>query len=1272
MNPSDDCTQNRDPLRLVREGTRQEERLAPALDPAKAPVDERTVAHRMVFARAYSGFLNYFNPGNVADGDWQPFFSNDLSVRLAVAAVQDVEFYRGTIKAYFDFLNDHSNDSNEDELRNHLGYLFSAAATLAKQLDLLKEGLPADFPLKGSLQNLIQAQLAPAFKKLILYHRDGLNPDPPLPPGAPYQNDVPATFSIFGVQAKFTDVRNQGLSADWISGDSATAWADYQQNLDDITKYPPTNIHGSGITLFERINHIATHNLFTSIFDTLLKALARTVADAQLALEASFSDETHQPHYALFLSFLRLLEYARTEVNTLTARHLDFYYREVLRLKEKAAVPGKAHLLVELAKHAPPTFLLQAGELFKAGKDDLGIEAFFASDREFPANQAKVAELKTLYRHKNGGNETLPFQDGRLFASPVANSDDGMGAELITVDGSWHPFFNKVYSDGSLSEIKMPKADVGFAIASHYLLLAEGKRIVTVTFTVNNPDKLLQLTDRKNDVVCLFSGEKGWLEKDASQLSASGQTLTLEVQLTGADPAVVPYSSKLHGYDFATDLPVLLVKLRHRDTAEYLYPFLQDVVIQKLDLKVEVQRLKTLSVSNDFGPVDTSKPFQPFGAQPQANSALVIGSTEAFQKKLSGATVNIQWLAAPAPFKDNSVNVNTQYLQDGKWQESGVPPVDIVPSFSPFPGDVISELTDTKLNISLNMSRPGQGGDEQSLDIWPPERPAGYKPFLDLPDSSEPEHYSTSSRQGFIRFKLSDDFGQSEYEQALVDYIKNVITEVQSSKNPKPVPPTGPFISELTLDYSATQSVELNYAENREFQTSCFRFMHIAPFGHADQAGIADQPIYLLPQLKHKNELDGKLPAGQPVRHEAEFYIGVTDLKPPQNLALLFQVSDGTADPLSEKPRPHIHWSYLRDNHWISFTQTGVQDGTDGLLNSGIVTLAMPRDASNANSMLPTGMHWIRAAVASESDVVCRLRLVAAQVLEATFTDRGNDPAFPARMLEPGTISKLDQPDAAVKGILQPFPSFGGRGREAPGAFHTRISERLRHKDRAIALWDYERLILEAFPQIYRARCLNHVQYEPNESGTGIYRELAPGHVTIVTLPNQQFQNLRDPFRPYTSLGVLEQIASFLANRVSCFVRLHVKNPQFEEVKLRFKVRLYEGFDESLYLYKLHESVTRFLSPWAFPGGGSPSFGGKICKSVLINFVEEQTYVDYVTEFLLFHRFQDESGVLQTVEKDEVEGSKAISILVSARKHDIQTLNPAEAATPGEKCPCAV
>ena len=277
-----------------------------------------------------------------------------------------------------------------------------------------------------------------------------------------------------------------------------------------------------------------------------------------------------------------------------------------------------------------------------------------------------------------------------------------------------------------------------------------------------------------------------------------------------------------------------------------------------------------------------------------------------------------------------------------------------------------------------------------------------------------------------------------------------------------------------------------------------------------------------------------------------------------------------------------------------------------------------------------------------------------------------DSPTFSATPLAAGTISKLDQPDSAVKTVSQPFASFGGRGVEQSKAFYTRISERLRHKDRAIDLWDCERLILEAFPQIYKVKCLNHTHYDE-----GIYRELAPGHVTVVTVPNLQTQNLRDPLKPFTSLGVLQQIEAFLKKRTSCFARLHVRNPQFEEVRVRFKLRLHDGFDETYHSNLLRQAITRFLSPWAFTNRGTPSFGGKIYKSVLINFIEDQAYVDYVTDFQLF---QDIGGAQGSSDLDEVEGSRAVSILVSApaSKHKIDPIKTALGSASGETCSCEV
>lgn len=1245
-----DCNKNSDPLKLIRDGANQEQRLSPALDPSYVPVNEHNVANEMMFARAVSEFVKYFDNSNTANGNWAPFFSNDPSLRLAVASIQNIEDYKTQIKSYFDFLNNLDNESKDPELINNLSFIFSCLSSLAKQLDVLKEGLPAEIALKATLKNLVQTQLAPALQRLISYQKAGIV--------LGVVKDVAPTGSmqILGtLPDTFDKVLTSGFSTDWITNNSA----DWNVFVASIT--PESSVYGDPTgnplnPIFVRTNHIATHNLFTSVADQFLKVFARVIGEAKIALEFTFTNwDKHQPHYTLFLSFLRLMEYARSEANTITGRHLDFYYREVLQLKEKPALPAKAHLIVELAKQAA-SHQIKSGELFKAGKDDKGIEAFFANNQDLIANQAKVTSMKTLYHHGNesvGADANSNKQSGRIYASPISNSSDGFGAKLTSADLSWHPFYNKTYQAGALKSIDMPKAEVGFALASHYLLMAEGTRTITLEFTISGfpkktkkgSEKIITESKKKlknaleiaifeaqririnkieSNLKCLITTKKGWLEKTPGTFTLLDDgRLQIRIELSGADPAVRPYLSKVHGYGFSTDLPVLLVKLKNEDTESYIYDVFQMVETQSIDLTVEVDALKTLVVSNDFGPVDTSKPFQPFGANPLQGSSLLVGSKEIFQKVLTSATINTNWQTTPKAY-GKYPNVEIDYLNSGVWTSSQIPKIAV--------GSTSFELSD-------------------NLDL----------PVIVAPDMTVDESFTTNSTHGFVRLKLDSDFGQKEYLKALLVYLG---TKPLPPAGPPDGPPVGPFMNGLSMHYTATQSIGLSSSNTKLFDSREAQFLHISPFGFAEQhsAISKDKKVFLLPQFDFQRD-------GDKNESEAEFYIGVTGLLPPQNLSLLFQVADGTANPLAVKPVPHLHWSYLKNNEWIAFEKKDIEDQTGELLKSGIVTLAFPSDATNSNNFLPNGEYWIRIAVWDKSDAVCNLIMVAAQALQATFTDTGNDPAFASKVLPAETISKLSIPVSEVKKIMQPFESFGGRGAEKPSAFYTRVSERLRHKDRAVTLWDYERLVLEAFPEIFRVKCLNHTQYEPSDSGKGIYKELAPGHVTIVTIPNKQFHNLRDPLRPYTSLGMLTDVAEFIGSRVSCFVKLHVNNPQFEEVRVNMSVRFYDGFDETFYTNTLQESILRFLSPWAFPDGGNPTFGGKVYKSVLIDFVEEQLYVDYVTDVKLFH---DISGIKGTFDQNEIEGSLAVSILVSvpAKKHLITVINPSEEKVSSDKCNC--
>jgi hypothetical protein len=865
----------------------------------------------------------------------------------------------------------------------------------------------------------------------------------------------------------------------------------------------------------------------------------------------------------------------------------------VQRLKERPAEPGHAHVLVELAKHVD-AHLLDAGTLLKAGKDDTGADAHFAVDRDLVANKGVVAELKKLYRHPL--TEPLPLDRNRIFATPTAN-----------VGNDWDPFADRIFEDGELQAIAMPRAEVGFAIASRHLWMAEGTRHIGVRL---RPANTLGFTGKQLDVNlrCRLTSTEGWIETQVDALGVT-QTLDFEIHLGGDDPPITPYDPAIHGYGFATALPVLLVTLRHEDEASWDYAALEDVRVSEVMLGVAVAGLRTVTLSNDHGPIDASKPFLGYGSAPLEKSSLVIGSKEVFQKAPSYVAVNVEYMATPHA-SGTDPTVTTDYLAHGSW----------------------AEVSATSVGVTTTQYVFDQ------VD-WPPVGP---------PDLTPDEPFSTTSRAGFIRLKLDRGFGTDTYPVDLAKWIAGRLED-------EPDAPVLPTLSSLTLDYVAHHAIDL--AEPSE---AGGRFFHVAPFGHAERSLAPGQTgVDLLPQFRA-----GLKPA------EGELYIGVRGLQPPQNLALLFQVVDGTANPLVVKPEDHIDWTYLRGNEWVPLATDAVADGTDALLASGIVTLAVPADASTDHTLLPAGLHWIRLAVASTSDGVCRLVTVAAQALRATYVVLDNGSTSHTYELPPGTITKVDPPDAAVKGLGQPFPTFGGRPVELPMAFATRASERLRHKDRAIALWDYEHLILEAFPGIHQARCLNHTQYEPSTTGTGIYRELAPGHVTIVTIPDLAVPNPRDPLRPFTSLGVLADIGRFLTERMSCFARLHVRNPQFEEVRVDVRVRFREGVDETFHVDQLRREITNFLSPWAFRSDVRPTFNGKVYKSVLVNFVEERPFVDYVSDVHLFHRLP--GATADGPDLEEVVGSRAISILVSVPQdqHGVHPIHPDEIVD-FESCACA-
>lgn len=1232
-----DCNQQRNEFSLPHGGTAQTARSPLALQPSYVKVDERTLADWIVFARDYARFLQYYNLADAPDGDWTPFWTANPALVLANLAAAPVDAFREATRQIFIELQKLDNQTNDLLLQQHFNLLFDWITTLALQLDQHIQRLPDDLPVKQSLRNRIAKKLAPSLRKWLAWHKAAAAASgglfPLIDPGQGElseplrQQRILGSVPITTQEVYDAPPRNRQFSEDWLL-DGATDWTTYSGTdiVADATIFGDT---ASMTSVSEPISFALRHFFFTSVYEQFLQAFASTAGEATKALQQLLKKwNRHEPHFALFLAFLRLLQKEQAYLNTLTDRHLRFYYERVLRLQPRPPRPAHAHVLVELAK-AVDSYLLPKATQLKAGKDATGREVFFATDEDFVANKARVAELRSIFKapanpaeYRLGDPERPVFKNSdrnRYFAAPVANSADGLGEEeLTTPDGRWHPFGNRsVDATDNTWTVGMPRAELGFALASHYLYLTQGTRTATVKFAGDNVASLLGKTFR-----ILLTTEEGWYERHLTVTQNDDDNrYQLQWTLSPDEPAILPYQPAVHGGNFATDWPVMQAFLD--DTPSGAYQEIKQVRLTGLTISVDVTGKRNMAVSGSTGPLDISKPFHPFGVAPETGAVFFVGDKEVFQKA-ADAVLHVEWKEYDG-YRFFDPHTHNQHpstlaaiLETGNWTD--LANSNLVVHAAP--------ARDT-LAFSIN-------DDRRIAPAFGPNTP-----------------YGVAAGAGYIRVQLQGDWGHAEYPMALTKYIAKGGAEPGRVYDPQLV--------DLYLNYEATTTVSLTSPPAAQ---AAARLYHLHPFGQAPALPEGGR-TRLLPLLVPQYSID--TPDGPLTtvgKDGGEWLIGIEDLRPPQVLSLLVQVANGSADPLLAKPADHVRWSYLSNNQWQDFAADAISDGTQGLLQSGLIRFSVPREATSDNTLLPAGRHWIRANVPQAVDAVGQLIGVHAQGVAATLVDNANDPQLSALPLPAGTIAKLRQPVNAVKKITQPYATFGGAAAETPARFYTRISERLRHKQRAITHWDYERLVLEHFPQVHKIKCLNHLRYEPNAT-TPIYRELAPGHVTLIAVSNLRKQSAVDALRPYTSLATLQSIDTFLRERMSCQARLHVRNPVFEPVKAVFRVRFFPGYDPTFYENLLNEAIIRYLSPWAFEEGRDIEFGGKFYLAPLVNFVEEQPYVDYVDAFTLHHEADPSQRGLEVIRPTSL-----VAILVAARRHDITVIDLAPAAEWNEACGC--
>jgi hypothetical protein len=959
---------------------------------------------------------------------------------------------------------------------------------------------------------------------------------------------------------------------------------------------------------------------------------------------AATSQPAASPQRALFLAFLQMYEQAKKELNGVTARHLEFYYRDILGLRPRGAVPDQVHILVSLKKTASEV-LIPSGSRFMIKS---GLE--YASEIEVVANRAELAHRRIL---------ALEARTNRLRYAVEAASADGLGEPLPAEDPSWHPF-----GHGHA----LPNASLGFALSSPVLLMQEGERKVVVTMVLAGVTGSLTPEAVSISLGAYFSGEKEWLdagppiEVHVGKNRAGLLELSITFALNAKAAAVVAYDPTVLDGGFDTLAPVLKILLLDRAVNEVVVA-LAEAEIDSIRVDVEVVGMKAIVLENDYGRLDPAKAFMPFGPSPKIGTSFYVNAEEALVKDVTSVKLHLQWNNPPADLEKHykgytdraghRVNSNAYFtadleiLRDGRFQtllsdsrlfedsSSAARTIDSQKSetlsaggvsYAAFVGQFSRNVPLAKVQMpfsDVKISKP-----LKALAVAPVR---AFRERLLLPVKFVPSHLRAFNAEGFLRLRLKKDFLHDRYPELFADAIA---FNQSDPKNPKvvPNPPYTPELASFTLDYTARSPLlRPNSADAGTFAKRDMRLFHLTPFGQREEHR------YIREQVLAESFSVTLFPV---IENAGELYLGFKSIAARESISLLFQFLEGSANPLSV--RQSIKWSVLTSNHWKPIAPEEIlAELTDDFLVSGVVRLLLPPETSTSNTWLEPGFVWLRAAIAGDVTAVCRLLAIHPNAIPVLLANPQRATHLGAS-LPAGSITQAPAL-RGIKEIAQPYGSSRGAAPESTRTFHTRTSERLRHRQRAVTPWDFERLVLEKFPRVYRAMCLPHTNREVRS---------APGCVTLVLVPDTRGRNQANPFTPFVDLATLADAEEFLDGLHTPFAEVAAINPVFEPLKLAFKVAFQPGKPFTTFRSLLDTDLKRHLSPWAFESELSPEFGGVVLRSSLLAFIESLRYVDYLTELtLLPSKPHGDPALIQ-----KVAPSTPASIITSALSHQIDPI----------------
>ncbi|RLJ79420.1 baseplate J/gp47 family protein [Pedobacter alluvionis] len=1303
------------PRKLVyRDGTSQSQRIIAAPDPNSINIEERTLRDLLEFATSFAKYLNFYNEENKATGDWSGFLNGGVldSIGQQKWLAGLINYAEGT---YDLSLSHQGTPFSSPHLALFVTFLklldnikLQVNDFTKKHLDLYYEellGMDKKKPVPD-VANII-VQLTADMEKLLvpkgtqlMAGKDSEGKD------LIYQTEKDTMISqaavknirslfvdkkVIGLREKrqnntnrlqiFKEIMNMALGYDTfdpeLSGDNLTATAlkyllldaelnkivrsadpkkkeepDWEciyqtlekayrrlmiRNRQQATERPPDLLGLLQIALGDNDGHLPDLNnnqidteTLNDLFDqaeakdnTPQKALAVAYVTGKLMLSVPQFTDMVKSLSAKEITDLRwreiyvLLETARSKRKDLAlAVPQETEWKDIVAVDDVKAIPG-ASAQVQHFK----TFGVTSPHPGNGNNKPVSLGMAIASPRLLMREGVRNIDVYIAFNATD-----------RLKTVQLANAINQRGTLpppflfYISTGKGWKKLTEKAMSFGDFLLPESEGEQLGISIKDGILSSATeiffasgiGEHIIMQDGSVYRIDKVIDPKRARATMKAKMPGQPFTRRYTRTELYLN--VIHVRFELSETDPEILAPGPDDNTIKLQHDEPVLAFMLNNRDEQSTLangfnswYQKFHGLTIANIRLDVDVNDIKSLSIQNEYTEYNPKKPFMPFGAYPRSGNRFYFSHPEIAGKMINSLTLKFNWMDAPESFKkyysaywdiikNDMGGLNTQVTGN----EFFLTDLTMIDHDLPLESKKITLFNKTNATLENKITTPVNWLKASARDL----------------DANQ-----LNSRDEVINWKryfvleLKNDFKQLAYPTLVTRQALNYTEYKELVLNP----PYVPILKQLTAGYKT--SVNINF----EHLDDTGSFFHISPFGYAKPTENTFMPRF---------------------DDQGELYLGLTGLGYGQNLSLLFQLTAGSGDP--DVQRPNVQWSYLDNNQWIHFPRQAIlSDSTNGLLNTGLLELVIPAGLSNNNTLMADSLYWLRATVNNGTASIPNLADVMAQGLSVVFINNNNAADHLAEPLKPMSITSAMDRLPGVKTLAQPFASMYGKPGETVPLYYSRVSERLRHKNRALTMWDYERLVLEEFPEIYKVKCL-----PGNFSGT----MQDTGGVDVIVIPSIQGRQLFNSFQPKLPADALLRISNYLDARIPPFVTVTVKNPTYVQLRVRTAVRIKYGYLEAYCLEKLDEELKKFLAPWAYDEQAEIVIGGSIYHNVIVNFIAEKPYIDHVSTIKLL---QSVDGVtFRDVLNKETEGDVSIVdpnvILVSADSHEIRVLTDEE------------